>query len=213
MSSKITIDDREDALIVIDLQPDFMPGGALAVAGGDAVVPIVNALVARFAQVVVTQDWHPPGHASFASTHEGAKPFDTKRLPYGDQTLWPEHCVQGTPGAGLHPDLAVDSAFLVIRKGMNQGVNLIPPSWKRTERRRRDCAAPQGARREEDLRLRPRDGLLRRLLALDAAAAGFETLVIDDACRAIDAQGSLAAAWARMDLAGVQRISSTDILG
>ena len=214
MSSKITIDDREDALIVIDLQPDFMPGGALAVAGGDAVVPIVNALVARFAQVVVTQDWHPPGHASFASTHEGAKPFDTKRLPYGDQTLWPEHCVQGTPGAGLHPDLAVDSAFLVIRKGMNEGVDSYSAFVEADGTTTTGLAPLLRARGVKRIFV---CGLATdycvAFSALDAAAAGFETLVIDDACRAIDAQGSLAAAWARMDSAGVQRISSTDILG
>src|SRR5579871_5621581 len=115
MPSQITTSDR-DVLLVVDPQPDFMPGGALAVAGGDEILPVINALAGRFENVVVTQDWHPAGHASFASTHEGAGPFDTKRLHYGDQTLWPDHCVQGTPGAALHPDLAVDTAFLILRK-------------------------------------------------------------------------------------------------
>ena len=117
----ITIDDS-DVLLAIDLQADFMPGGALAVPEGDSVVPLVNALMRRFAQVVMTQDWHPPGHASFASTHD-AEPFATKRLPYGDQTLWPDHCVQGTPGAALHAALATDKAFLILRKGMHAGVD------------------------------------------------------------------------------------------
>ena len=107
MPSAISINDQ-DVLLAIDLQADFMPGGALAVEGGDEIVPLVNRLASRFEHVAVTQDWHPPGHASFASIHEGARPFETKRLAYGDQTLWPDHCVQGTAGAALHPDLAVD---------------------------------------------------------------------------------------------------------
>src|ERR1700679_1290242 len=122
MPSLISISDR-DVLLAIDLQADFMPGGALAVEGGDEIVPLVNRLAGRFDNVVVTQDWHPRTHASFAASHEGAKPFDTKRLHYGDQTLWPEHCVQDTPGAALHPDLAVDRAFLILRKGMHSAVD------------------------------------------------------------------------------------------
>ena len=121
MPSAITIDDR-DVLLAIDLQADFMPGGALAVDEGDSIVAAVNALMRRFAHVVVTQDWHPRGHASFASTH-GVEPFATKRLHYGDQTLWPDHCVQGTAGAALHPELETDSAFLILRKGMHADLN------------------------------------------------------------------------------------------
>ena len=122
MPSAISINDQ-DVLLAIDLQADFMPGGALAVDGGDEIVPLVNRLANRFENVVVTQDWHPPTHASFAASHAGAKPFDTKRLHYGDQTLWPEHCVQDTPGAALHPELAVDRAFLILRKGMQSAVD------------------------------------------------------------------------------------------
>src|SRR5271154_4919356 len=122
MVSAISINDR-DVLMVIDLQSDFMPGGALAVGGGDEIVPLVNRLASRFEHVVVTQDWHPPTHASFAASHEDAKPFDTKRLHYGDQTLWPEHCVQGTPGAALHAELAIDHAFLILRKGLHPGID------------------------------------------------------------------------------------------
>ena len=212
--SLITIDDHLDVLLVIDLQPDFMPGGALAVSEGDRIVPLVNALIARFAQVVVTQDWHPPGHASFASSHAGAKPFDTKRLHYGDQTLWPDHCVQGTAGAALHPDLVVDSAFLVIRKGMHEGVDSYSAFVEADGRTTTGLGALLKAR-----------GVKRAFVcglatdycvafsALDAAAAGFETFVIEDACRAIDVGGSLDAAWARMQAAGVRRILSSDILG
>ena len=214
MSSKITIDGRADVLLVIDLQPDFMPGGALAVAEGHTVVPLVNALIERFAQVVVTQDWHPARHASFASTHEGAKPLDTKRLDYGDQTLWPEHCVQGTAGAALHPDLAVDSAFLILRKGMNEGVDSYS-AFVEADRKTTTGLEP----------LLKARGVKRAFLcglatdycvafsALDAAAAGFETFVIDDACRAIDVNGSLEAAWARFAAAGVKRTHASGILG
>ena len=162
MPSAISINDQ-DVLLAIDLQADFMPGGALAVDGGDEIVPLVNRLANRFENVVVTQDWHPPTHASFAASHEGAKPFDTKRLHYGDQTLWPEHCVQDTPGAALHPELAVDRAFLILRKGMQSAVELL---FRLRRGRRQDddriSRAAQGARSETRFRLRPRDRLLRR---------------------------------------------------
>jgi nicotinamidase/pyrazinamidase len=212
MSSKITIDPRADALIVIDLQPDFMPGGALAVETGDAVVPLVNALMSRFTQIVVTQDWHPPGHASFASTHEGAQPFESKQLSYGDQTLWPDHCVQGTPGATLHPELALDSAFLIIRKGMNAGVDSYS-AFVEADGKTTTGLAPllhaRGVRRVFLCGLAT--DYCVAFSALDARAAGFDSLVIEDACRAIDANGSLDAAHARMDGAGVRRIRSSDI--
>ena len=122
MAPTISINDQ-DVLLAIDLQADFMPGGALAVDRGDEIVPLVNQLARRFDHVVISQDWHPANHASFAAAHEGAKPFDTKRLHYGDQTLWPEHCVQGTPGVALHPNLAVDLAFLILRKGMHSAID------------------------------------------------------------------------------------------
>src|ERR1700747_3341027 len=115
VASPISI-DSQDVLLVIDLQADFMPGGALAVDGGDEIVPLINRLASRFENIVITQHSPPPPHPSFAASHEDAKPFDTKRLHYGNQTLWPEHCVRGTPGAALHPDLAVDLAFLILRK-------------------------------------------------------------------------------------------------
>ena len=147
VATPISVDDRDDLLA------DFMPGGALAVEGGDVIVPLVNRLASRFKNVVVTQDWHPPTHASFAAAHEGAKPFDTKRLHYGDQTLWPEHCVQDTPGAALHPDLKVDRAFLILLFGLPRG---------RPQDDDRPCRASQGAGDQAGLRLRPRDRLLRR---------------------------------------------------
>jgi nicotinamidase/pyrazinamidase len=202
-----------DALLVVDLQADFMPGGALPVADGDAVVPLANALQRRFAEVVVTQDWHPPGHASFASTHAAA-PFSTKRLAYGDQTLWPDHCVQGTPGAALHPALETDRAFLILRKGMNAGVDSYSAFIEADGTTTTGLAAlleARGIRRVFACGLAT--DFCVAFTALDARAAGFAAFVVEDACRAIDASGSLAAAVARMDAAGVRRVPSREILG
>jgi nicotinamidase/pyrazinamidase len=210
--SAITIDDN-DVLLIIDLQTDFMPGGALAVDEGDSIVPLVNALARRFAHVVVTQDWHPPGHASFASTHD-AKPFEMKRLYYGDQTLWPDHCVRGTAGATLHPALDTDSAFLILRKGMHESVDSYSAFVEADGRTTTGLAALLHARGVKRIFC---CGLATdycvAFSALDARAAGFEAFVIDDACRAIDANNSLNAAWARMNAAEIQRIEAPDILG
>jgi nicotinamidase/pyrazinamidase len=212
MPSAIAIDDN-DVLLAIDLQADFMPGGALAVDEGDSVVPAVNALMRRFAHVVVTQDWHPESHASFASTH-GAEPFATKRLHYGDQTLWPDHCVQGTAGAALHPGLDTDSAFLILRKGMRPDVDSYSAFVEADGRTTTGLAALLRAR---EVRRVFCCGLATdycvAFSALDARNAGFESFVIEDACRAIDANESLAAAWARMSAAEVWRIESREILG
>ncbi len=212
MPAKIQIADS-DVLLVIDLQADFMPGGRLAVAEGDVVVPTVNALIRRFAHVVVTQDWHPEGHASFASTH-AAQPFETKQLHYGDQTLWPNHCVQGSEGAALHPELDLDAAFVILRKGMNPGVDSYSAFVEADGRTTTGLGALLNARGVKRVFC---CGLATDFCvaysALDARAAGFDAFVIEDACRAIDADGSLAAAWARMDAAGVRRMDSRDIEG
>ena len=212
MPSAIAIDDN-DVLLVIDLQADFMPGGALAVEEGDTIVPLVNALARRFSHVVVTQDWHPAGHASFASTHD-LKPFETKRLPYGDQTLWPDHCVQGTAGAALHPDLATDEAFLILRKGMHPDVDSYSAFVEADGKTTTGLAAllrARGVKRVFACGLAT--DYCVAFSALDARAAGFETFVIEDACRAIDANDSLDAAWAKMNAAEVWRIQSREILG
>ena len=202
-----------DALLVIDAQNDFMPGGALAVADGDAIVPLANALAAKFAVVALTQDWHPPGHASFASAHAGAKPFDVAAMPYGPQTLWPDHCVQGTSGAALHRGLDADRASLILRKGHHRGVDSYSAFEEADGRTTTGLAAWLKAK-----------GIGRVFLcglatdycvaysALDARAAGFEAVVVEDACRAIDVNGSLAAAWARMDAAQVRRARSAQLL-
>jgi nicotinamidase/pyrazinamidase len=212
MLSAIPIDDK-DALLAIDLQADFMPGGALAVDEGDLIVPAVNALMRAFPHVVVTQDWHPPGHASFASTH-GAEPFETKRLHYGDQTLWPDHCVQGSAGAALHPGLETDRASLILRKGMNADVDSYSAFVEADGGTTTGLAAllrARGVRRVFCCGLAT--DYCVAFSALDARAAGFETFVIEDACRAIDANDSLAAAWARMNAAEVWRVEAREILG
>ena len=213
MPSAISI-NSEDVLLAIDLQADFMPGGALAVDRGDEIVSLVNRLVRRFEHVVVTQDWHPAGHVSFASSHEGAQPFEARRLAYGDQTLWPEHCVQGTPGAALHPDLAVDRAFLILRKGMHAGIDSYSAFVEADGKTTTGLAALLRAR---GIKRVFACGLATDYCvaysALDARAAGFEAFVIEDACRAIDANNSLDVAWARMNAAEVWRIQSRELLG
>src|SRR6202789_2598654 len=213
MPSAISINDR-DVLLAIDLQADFMPGGALAVERGEEIVPLVNRLAACFDNVVVTQDWHPTPHVSFATSHEGAKPFDTKRLHYGDQTLWPEHCVQDTAGAALHPELALDRAFLILRKGMHSAVDSYSAFVEADGQTTTGLAALLKAR---GIRRIFACGLATDFCvahsALDARNAGFETFVIEDACRAIDANNSLDEAWARMNAAEVWRVQSAEILG
>ena len=213
MPSAISINDQ-DVLLAIDLQADFMPGGALAVERGDEIVPLINQLSGRFESVVVTQDWHPPTHASFATSHEGAKPFDTKRLHYGDQTLWPEHCVQGTPGAALHADLAVDLAFLILRKGMGSALDSYSAFVEADGKTTTGLGAllkARGVKRVFACGLATDFCVAHS--ALDARADGFATFVIEDACRAIDANNSLAEAWARMNAAEVWRVQSAGILG
>jgi nicotinamidase/pyrazinamidase len=213
MTVGIAIDER-DVLLVVDMQNDFMPGGALAVGDGDAIVPLVNRLGQSFAHVVLTQDWHPAGHVSFASSHPGKRPFETIALSYGEQALWPDHCVQGGPGAALHKDLAIPHAILILRKGYNRAVDSYSAF---AEADRQTATGVAGFLREKNIRRVFACGLATDFCvgwsALDARARDFETLVIEDACRAIDANGSLARAWAEMEAAGVRRIRSAEILG
>ncbi len=193
-----------DALIVIDVQNDFCPGGALAVAGGDAIVPRINALMADFPVRVLTQDWHPADHASFAANHPGATAFSEVDMPYGRQVLWPTHCVQGTPGSAFHPMLATDAADLILRKGFRAAIDSYSAFFEN------DRTTPTGL--EGYLRTR---GVTRLTLcglatdycvafsALDAARLGFAVTVLTGACRAIDLNGSMAAMDAAMRAAGV----------
>jgi nicotinamidase/pyrazinamidase len=191
-------------LIVIDLQNDFCPGGALAVAGGDEIVPLVNRLIGSFEHVVLTQDWHPAGHSSFASTHAGQTPFSAIQMSYGSQTLWPDHCVQGSAGAEFHRDLAWTKAALVIRKGFRKAIDSYSAFY---ENDRKTPTGLAGYLRERGLTKLALVGLATDFCvaysALDAARLGFETTVLLDACRAIDLNGSLATARRQMQLAGV----------
>jgi nicotinamidase/pyrazinamidase len=204
--------DPRCALLVIDMQYDFMPGGALAVAEGDALVPLINGLGALFRNVVITQDWHPAGHISFAASHAGRAPFDSITLPYGPQTLWPEHCVQGTHGAALHADLAIDHAQLVLRKGCNAGIDSYSAF---VEADRITQTGLAGYLKERGIDSVFVVGLALDFCvawsALDARAAGFNTWIVADACKAIDLDGSLDKAWKDLQAAGVVRIESTDL--
>jgi len=192
------------ALIVIDLQADFCPGGALAVSGGDAIVGQVNALMAGAETVVLTQDWHPAGHASFASSHPGRAPFETVAMPYGPQVLWPDHCVQGTGGAAFHPALDTTRAAAIIRKGMSPGIDSYSAFFEN------DRTTPTGLAgwlRERGIGRLAFAGLATDYCvawsALDAARLGFSAEVILPACRAIDLGGSLAVALGALKAAGV----------
>ena len=204
--------DDASALLVIDVQNCFLPGGSLAVKDGEQVVPVINRIAKGFANVVMTQDWHTAGHVSFASSHAGKKPFETVDLPYGKQVLWPDHCVQGTDGASLSKDLVVPKAELIIRKGFHHDVDSYSAFTEADGKTTTGLAAYLKARDVKQLFLA---GLATDFCvawsALDARKAGFETYVVEDACRGIDIQGSVAKAWADMAAAGVKRIQSADI--
>ena len=196
----------EDVLLVVDVQNDFMPGGPLAVPGGDEIVPTMNRLAAGFEHVVLTQDWHPRDHVSFAANHAGCEPFETLALPYGEQVLWPVHCVQGTPGAAFHDGLDIAHARLVIRKGYRR---LVDSYSAFVEADRRSSTGLAGYLRELGVERVWCCGLATDYCvawsALDARAAGFDVVVIEDACRAIDLGGSLTRALRQLDEAGVER--------
>jgi nicotinamidase/pyrazinamidase len=211
MSIKLT---PEDVFIVVDVQNDFLPGGALAVRNGDHVIAPINALAMKFTNVVQTQDWHSKGHISFASSHKGKKPFDMTKLAYGEQVLWPDHCVQGSPGAAFADKLDLPMAQLVIRKGYHPDIDSYSAFLEADQATRTGLAGYLGER-----------GIKRCFVAglatdfcvswtaRDAVKASFTTYVIEDASRGIDSSGSLAAAIRDMDAAGVKRICSEAILG
>jgi nicotinamidase/pyrazinamidase len=194
----------EEALIVIDVQNDFCPGGALAVAGGDEIVPLVNDMIRRFEHVVLTQDWHPEGHSSFASRHPGKNPFETVTMPYGDQTLWPDHCMQGSEGAAFHPGLEWTKAELVIRKGFRKGIDSYSAFFENDHKTPTGLA---GYLKERGIAKVTLAGLATDFCvaysALDAVRSGLQATVAMEACRAIDLGGSLAAMTEHMKAAGV----------
>ncbi|MEM7742193.1 MAG: bifunctional nicotinamidase/pyrazinamidase [Pseudomonadota bacterium] len=201
-----------DALLIIDVQNDFCPGGALAVADGDAVVPVINALQSRFETVILTQDWHPVGHSSFASQQPGADPFSTTQMPYGPQVLWPDHCVQGSAGADFHQDLETDRADLVVRKGFRRAIDSYSAFF---ENDHETVTGLTGYLRDRGIERLTMTGLATdfcvKFSAVDAARLGFDVHVVEDACRAIDLDGSLAAAMAEMTDAGVAIVQSGEI--
>lgn len=200
----LAIDQRKDVFIAVDVQNDFCPGGTMAVVDGDAVVPPINRVAKQFKFQVLTQDWHPPGHLSFASSHDGRQPFETIDMPYGAQTLWPDHCVQSTTGAAFHPKLDLPGAQLIVRKGYDPAIDSYSAFYEN------DRTTPTGL-----------NGYLRELgfqrvfiaglafdfcvqfTALDAAAHGFEVFVLTDACRSIDLDGSHQTAMQNMHRAGI----------
>lgn len=203
----------KDALLVVDVQNDFAPGGALAVPDGDAVVPIVNRLAQAFPHVILTQDWHPAGHHSFASTYPGRAPYETITLPYGSQILWPDHCVQGTPGAAFRADLDIPHAELVIRKGYHLRIDSYSAFFEN------DHDTPTGLAgylRERGFRRVYLCGLAFdfcvRYSAEDAVASGFEVVVVEDACRGIDLDGSMAETRRTLAVLGVP-LASSDAVG
>ncbi len=204
---------KEDAvLLVFDVQNDFLPGGALAVPRGDEVIAVINRLATKFANVILTQDWHPANHVSFASHHAGRKPFETITLPYGPQVLWPDHCVQASAGAQLASALQISHAQAVIRKGYHAHTDSYSAFVEA------DRATPTGLAgllRERGIRRVVCCGLATDFCvawsALDAKAVGFDTVVVEDACRAIDADGSLAAARRKLAAAGVPMIAADQI--
>ncbi len=201
-----------DVLLVVDIQNDFIPGGALPVKEGDEIIPLVNRLAGGFEHVILTQDWHTPAHISFASSHPGKKPFETTRLDYGTQVLWPDHCVQGTPGADLHKDLRIAHAELILRKGYRKHIDSYSAFF---EADAKTSTGLTGYMRDRGFKQVFLVGLATDFCvcwsALDARKVGLSASVIEDACRGIDTNGSLAKAWEQMKAAGVRRIQSSDV--
>ncbi len=202
-----------DALLLIDLQPDFMPGGALAVAGGDEILPLINSLAARFDHVLLTQDWHPPQHISFASTHPGRAPYEQIAAPYGPQALWPDHCLQHSPGAALHSTLDIPHAELILRKGFRREIDSYSAFLEN------DHTTPTGLAgylRERGLQRLFLAGLAYdycvRFSAIDGKALGFETIVLEDATRAVNLPGSVDQTNAAFAVANVPRVNSGSFL-
>lgn len=202
-----------EALLIVDVQNDFCTGGALEVPNGDEVVPVINALSERFEAVIQTQDWHPENHSSFASSREGKQPFETVDMPYGEQVLWPDHCVQGLEGADFHPDLVTTRSQLIIRKGFRSEIDSYSAFYENDNETTTGLA---GYLRERDITKLFVTGLATdfcvKWSVLDGLKEGFDVAVIEDAVRGIDLDGSVEQAWQEMNQAGAKVISSSDIL-
>ena len=200
------------ALIVVDVQNCFLPGGSLAVKDGEQVILVINRISKSFENVVMTQDWHTPHHVSFASTHDGKKPFEMIKLSYGNQVLWPDHCVQGTDGASIAKDINIPQAALIIRKGFHNDVDSYSAFVEADKETYTGLASYLKERKIDTVFV---TGLATDFCvawtAIDARHAGFTVYVVDDACRGIDINGSVAKAWEDMTAAGVKKIQSSDI--
>ena len=211
MTERMTVGDR-DILLIVDVQNDFCPGGGLAVPHGEEILPLVNRLAARFQHVVLTQDWHPRGHLSFASSYPGKKPYQTVELSYGTQVLWPDHCVQGTRGADFHADLAVPHAELVLRKGYHREIDSYSAF---VENDRKTATGLAGYLRERGFTRIFVGGLAFdfcvRYSAEDAHREGFEVTVVEDACRGIDVAGSMAQTRRRLAELGIPCIDAETV--
>jgi nicotinamidase/pyrazinamidase len=203
-----------DVLIVVDVQNDFCPGGQLAVAGGDSIIEPIRRIAPHFAHIVLTQDWHPADHASFAASHPGKQPYDSIDLAYGPQTLWPAHCVQGTPGADFHPNLQLTRAELILRKGFRPQIDSYSAFF---ENDRTTSTGLAGYLRDRGLTRAFFAGLAYDYCvgfsALDARRLGFEAIILRDACRAIDLNGSVASIESAFSQSGVAVNESTQISG
>ena len=204
---------ERSVLIVVDVQNGFTPGGNLAVANADQIIPCINQLAQQFHNVVLTQDWHPHNHISFADNHPGKQAFETIELDYGSQVLWPSHCVQGTQDAELHPDLNIPTAQLIIRKGFHRNIDSYSAFKEADQKTRTGLAAYLKERDIDTVYITSiATDFCVAWTAIDATELGFNTYVIEDATKAIDLNGSLQQAWQQMLASGVQRIVSTDIL-
>jgi nicotinamidase/pyrazinamidase len=202
---------RDDVLIVIDVQRDFCVNGRLAIQDGDAVVPLINQLAARFDHVILTQDWHPAGHSSFAFTHAGKQPYESIQTSYGPQTLWPEHCIQGSSGADFHPDLDIPQVELILRKGFRPNIDSYSAF---TENDKTTLTGLAGYLRERGLQRIFLTGLAYdycvRFSAVDAVRAGFEAFVFEDACRAVNLEDSVADTQREFAETGVVRLTTAE---
>lgn len=202
-----------EALLIIDVQNDFCPGGALEVPNGDEVVPVINKLSKQFDVVLQTQDWHPAGHSSFASSHGDQEPFETIEMPYGEQVLWPDHCVQGSQGAEFHPDLETNRSQLIIRKGFRKEIDSYSAFYENDDS---TTTGLTGYLRERDIDTLYAAGLATdfcvKWSVVDGLKEGFNVKVVEDAVKGIDIEGSVDQAWSEMLNTGAEKVSSNDLL-
>lgn len=202
-----------DALLIVDVQNDFCPGGALEVPNGDAIVPTINELSESFDHVIQTQDWHPDGHSSFASSHEDKNPYDTIQMPYGEQVLWPDHCIQGSEGAEFHPKLNTTRSQLIIRKGFRKNIDSYSAFYENDNSTKTGLT---GYLKDRDIDTLYVAGLATdfcvKWSVVDGCKEGFKVTVIKDAVRGIDIEGSVDQAWEEMEEAGANVISSQEVL-